>query len=44
MDDGPAKPEEHIRTVKCYELGIQLNLDDNELKAIKLQSNNDVAD
>ena len=46
MDDRPeiAELEEHVRTVKWYELGIQLHLDDNELKAIKLQSNNDIAE
>ena len=45
MDDRPeiSELEEHVRTVKWYELGIQLHLDDNELKAIKSQSN-DVAE
>ena len=40
MDDRPelAELEEHVRTVKWYELGIQLHLDNNELKAIKSQS------
>ena len=38
MDDPLAKLEEHVRTVKWYKLGIQLNLDGNELEAIKLQS------
>ena len=41
MDDRPkiAELQEHVRTVKWYELGIQLHLDNNELKAIKSQSN-----
>ena len=45
MDDRPeiSELEEHVRTVKWYELGIQLHLDDNELKAIKSLSN-DVAE
>ena len=41
MDDRPeiAELEEHVRTVKWYELGIQLHLDVNELKPIEIQYN-----
>lgn len=45
LDEKPSLSEicEHVRTIKWFQLGIQLELDDSELREIK-EDNNSVAD